>query len=131
MTRDKRPQLSGQNKTDLMPNSTSCKRWDTLVFLTINGRRRYLWRTVNQDDTAQRFLSAYGPIAPHFRPRRHLLSASAYRKEMRNRFELNNVTRPQRRAKPAGQWDVAGEGGRGSTTAWCLNLQRRASGGVR
>jgi putative transposase len=36
---------------------------------------------------AQRFLSAYGPIAQHFRPRRHLLSASAYRQEMRHRFE--------------------------------------------
>src|SRR5919108_3727606 len=36
---------------------------------------------------AQRFLSAYGPIAQHFRPRRHLLSASEYREEMRNRFE--------------------------------------------
>jgi putative transposase len=36
---------------------------------------------------AQRFLSAYGPIAQHFRPRRHLLSASAYREEMGNRFE--------------------------------------------
>ena len=36
---------------------------------------------------AQRFLSAYGPIAQHFRPRRHLLSASAYRQEMRNRFK--------------------------------------------
>ena len=36
---------------------------------------------------AQRFLSAYGPIAQHFRPRRHLLSAPAYRKEMRQRFE--------------------------------------------
>jgi putative transposase len=35
----------------------------------------------------QRFLSAYGPIAQHFRPRRHLLSASEYRQEMRNRFE--------------------------------------------
>jgi putative transposase len=35
---------------------------------------------------AQRFLSAYGPIAQHFRPRRHLLSASAYREEMRQRF---------------------------------------------
>jgi transposase-like protein len=41
------------------------------VFLTING---------------QRFLSAYGPIAQHFRPRRHLLSALAYREEMKNRF---------------------------------------------
>jgi putative transposase len=36
---------------------------------------------------AQRFLSAYGSIAQHFRPRRHLLSAPAYRCEMRNRFE--------------------------------------------
>src|SRR5215208_2212536 len=36
---------------------------------------------------AQRCLSAYGPIAQHFRPRRHLLSASAYRQEMRKRFE--------------------------------------------
>jgi putative transposase len=35
---------------------------------------------------AQRFLSAYGPIAQHFRPRRHRLSASAYRQEMQQRF---------------------------------------------
>jgi putative transposase len=35
---------------------------------------------------AQRFLSAYGPIAQHFRPRRHRLSALAYRHEMRRRF---------------------------------------------
>src|SRR5499425_1511084 len=34
---------------------------------------------------AQRFLSAYGPITQHFRPRRHLLSAPEYRKEMRQR----------------------------------------------
>ena len=36
---------------------------------------------------ALRFLSAYGPIAQHFRPRRHLLSASEYRQEIRKRFE--------------------------------------------
>src|SRR5215472_6868569 len=36
---------------------------------------------------ARRFLAAYGPIAQHFRPRRHRLSASAYRQEMRHRFE--------------------------------------------
>jgi putative transposase len=36
---------------------------------------------------AQRFLAAYGLIAQYFRPRRHLLSASAYRDEMKNRFE--------------------------------------------
>jgi putative transposase len=34
---------------------------------------------------AQRFLSAYGLIAQHFRPRRHLLPASIYRQEMRRR----------------------------------------------
>jgi putative transposase len=37
---------------------------------------------------AQRFLSAYGPIAQHFRPRRHRLSAPAYRQEMRKRFQV-------------------------------------------
>jgi hypothetical protein len=36
---------------------------------------------------AQRFLSAYGPIAQHFRPRRHRLSAAEYRHEMHTRFE--------------------------------------------
>jgi len=36
---------------------------------------------------ALRFLSAYGSIAQHFRPRRHLLSASAHRAEMKNRCE--------------------------------------------
>jgi putative transposase len=35
---------------------------------------------------AQRFLAAYGPIAQHFRLRRHLLSAADYRQEMRKRF---------------------------------------------
>jgi putative transposase len=37
---------------------------------------------------AQRFLSAYGPIAQHFRPRRHRLSASEYRQEMRQRCRV-------------------------------------------
>jgi putative transposase len=35
---------------------------------------------------AQRLLSAYGPIAQPFRPRRHLLAA-AYRQAVRHRFE--------------------------------------------
>jgi putative transposase len=34
---------------------------------------------------AQRVLSAYGPLAQHFRPRRHRLAAADYRHEMRNR----------------------------------------------
>jgi putative transposase len=37
---------------------------------------------------AQRFLSAYGPISQHFRPRRHLLCASEYRRGMRQRFQV-------------------------------------------
>ncbi len=36
---------------------------------------------------AQRFLSAYRPIASHFRPRRHRLPARAYRQEMTRRFQ--------------------------------------------
>jgi putative transposase len=36
---------------------------------------------------AQRFLAAYGPIAQHFRPRRHRFSAPEYRREMTQRFE--------------------------------------------
>jgi putative transposase len=42
---------------------------------------------------AQRFLSAFGGISPHFRPRRHLLHAEEYRREMANRFSTwNEVT---------------------------------------
>jgi putative transposase len=37
---------------------------------------------------AQRFLSAYGPISQHFRPRRHLLPAGEYRRVMADRFEI-------------------------------------------
>jgi putative transposase len=36
----------------------------------------------------QRFLSTYGPIAPHSRPRRHRFAASAYRQELRKRFQV-------------------------------------------
>jgi putative transposase len=37
---------------------------------------------------AQRFLSASGPIAQHFRPRCHRLPASEYRREMVHRFQI-------------------------------------------
>ena len=47
---------------------------------------------------AQRFLSAYGPMAQHFRPRRHLRSASAYRQEMGNRFASWAAMRGPKRA---------------------------------
>jgi putative transposase len=42
---------------------------------------------------AQRFLSAFSGITPHFRTRRHLLHAQEYRREMANRFSIwNEVT---------------------------------------
>jgi putative transposase len=42
---------------------------------------------------AQRFLSAFSEISPHFRPRRHLLSAAGWRREMADRFAVwNDVT---------------------------------------
>ena len=50
-------------------------------------QREYHMQGFKSPGHAQRFLSAYGPIAQHFRPRRHLLSASVYRQEMRKRFE--------------------------------------------
>ncbi len=49
-------------------------------------QREYRMQGFKSAGHAQRFLSAYGPIAQHFRPRRHLLSAADYRQEMRNRF---------------------------------------------
>ena len=39
---------------------------------------------------AQRFLSAFSGISPHFRPRRHLLSAADYRQVMADRFAVCN-----------------------------------------
>jgi putative transposase len=41
----------------------------------------------------QRFLSAFSQISPHFRPRRHLMTAPDYRTEMQHRFTVwNQVT---------------------------------------
>ena len=37
---------------------------------------------------AQRFLSAFSGISPHFRPRRHLMTADRYRLEMIIRFAI-------------------------------------------
>src|SRR5262245_55418965 len=48
-------------------------------------QREYRMQGFKSAGHAQRFLSAYGPIAQHFRPRRHLLSAADYRQEMRKR----------------------------------------------
>ncbi|MFF9691075.1 IS6 family transposase [Streptomyces sp. NPDC014623] len=37
---------------------------------------------------AQQFLSAFSGISPHFRPRRHLMTAAHYRTEMTTRFAI-------------------------------------------
>lgn len=37
---------------------------------------------------AQRFLSAFSGISPHFRPRRHLVNAHGYRAEVTVRFAI-------------------------------------------
>ena len=45
---------------------------------------------------AQRFLAAFGPIREHFCPRRHRLTAEAYRQERERRFRVwNEVTEVQ------------------------------------
>jgi putative transposase len=42
---------------------------------------------------AQRFLSAFSGISPHFRPRRHRLTTKEYRREMDTRFTTwNEIT---------------------------------------
>ena len=42
---------------------------------------------------AQRFLSVFSGISPHFRPRRHRLGAEDYRREMTLRFATwNEIT---------------------------------------
>jgi putative transposase len=49
-------------------------------------QREYRMQGFTSAGHAQRFLSAYGPITQHFRPRRYLWSAADYRQEMRQRF---------------------------------------------
>jgi putative transposase len=48
---------------------------------------------------AQRFLSAYGPIAQHFRLHRHRFTAPAYHQELRERFQIwRGITTPAQAA---------------------------------
>ncbi|MEV7237668.1 IS6 family transposase, partial [Streptomyces sp. NPDC051020] len=37
---------------------------------------------------AEQFLAAFSGISPHFRPRRHLMTATEYRTEMTTRFAI-------------------------------------------
>lgn len=67
-------------------------------------QREYRMQGFQSVGHAQRFLSAYGPIAHHFRPRRHLLSASDYRQEMRQRCaSWAAITGTKRAAQASGR----------------------------
>ena len=62
-------------------------------------QREYRMQGFTSAGHAQRFLSAYSPIAQHFRPRRQLFSAPAYRQEMQKRFQIwGEVTGTERAA---------------------------------
>ncbi|OSP23776.1 IS6 family transposase [Streptomyces sp. PU_AKi4] len=51
---------------------------------------------------AQRFLSSFSGISPHFRPRRHLMTASGHRLEMTIRFAIwDQITGAAGRLTPA------------------------------
>jgi putative transposase len=50
-------------------------------------QREWRMQRFKSPGQAQRFLSAYGPIAQHFRPHRHRLSAPIYHSEMQKRFQ--------------------------------------------
>ena len=51
-------------------------------------QREWRMQRFKSPSQAQRFLSAYGTIAQHFRPRQHRLAAPAYRPELRNKFQI-------------------------------------------
>src|SRR5207248_2217459 len=61
------------------------------VFVTIKSQVYYVWRTMRRFHSpgqTHRFLSTFGPISSHFRPRRHTLRAVNYRQEMKQRFVI-------------------------------------------
>jgi putative transposase len=72
------------NVLDILVQSRRNKKAAKKFFKKLLKRRMQRFKFFGH---AQRFLSAYRPIAQHFRPRRHLLAASAYRQEMRQRFQ--------------------------------------------
>ncbi|WP_455711425.1 IS6 family transposase [Streptomyces hirsutus] len=51
-------------------------------------RRERAMKGFRSTGGAQRFLSAFSGISPHFRPRRHLMTAADHRTEMTTRFAI-------------------------------------------
>src|SRR5262245_45186611 len=56
-------------------------------------QRAYRMQGFKAAGHAQRLLSAYGPIAHHFRPRRHLWSAAGYRQEIKTASRVGPKSR--------------------------------------
>jgi hypothetical protein len=75
------------DKWRLDRTSTRCSSGSTARFTICGGP------LTSAPGHAQRFLSAFSGISPHFRPRRHRLAAEQYRREMAVRFTTwNEVT---------------------------------------
>jgi putative transposase len=55
---------------------------------TVTRQRERAMKGFRSVGGAQRFLSAFSGISPHFRPRRHLMTAAAHRAEMSIRFAI-------------------------------------------
>ncbi|MGW1553424.1 IS6 family transposase [Streptomyces sp. NPDC002346] len=53
-------------------------------------QRERAMKGLRSPGATQRFLAALSRISPHFRPRRHLMSAAEYRAEMTLRFTISN-----------------------------------------
>jgi putative transposase len=73
---------SVEHRTSKYPNNRAeNSHWPT-------RRREYAMRGFRSVGTAQRFLASFSRISSHFRPRRHLITASDYRTEMIHRFRI-------------------------------------------
>jgi putative transposase len=82
----------GVAQRELMPSVTH-RQWKYLNNRVENShqRTRQRERAMKRFKSvrhAQRFLSAFSGICAHFRPRRHLLSATGWRTEMADRFAV-------------------------------------------
>jgi hypothetical protein len=73
---------SGTQEVPLRCYLTGPERIDKASWLKPDEVGASAWRSHRQ-----RRRVAYGPIAQHFRPRRHRFVAAVYRQEMRHRFD--------------------------------------------
>jgi putative transposase len=76
---------------ELLPSVTR-RRWEYLNRADNSHQptriRERVMKRFASPGQAQRFLSAFGGIQQHFRPRRHLISAPEWRHEMTNRYAV-------------------------------------------